>query len=100
MKKIGQYLLMFWLFGGGFVISLGCFIVSWKIALGVFCAWGCTWIASMIYWGFKARVLYLIEKEKSDKAKKDKTPPDSFAEAISRGLKEGSEEYARRHNKN
>jgi len=99
MKKIGQYLLMFWLFGGGFVISLGCLIMSWKIALGVFCAWGCTWIASMIYWGFKARVLYLIEKDKKAKQPTG-SPPDSIAEAVARGLKEGSEDYARRHPRN
>ena len=95
MKKIGQYLLMFWLFGGGFVISLGCFILSWKIALGVFCVWGCTWIASMIYWGFKAKILYLIEKDK-----KDKQPPvGSIAEAVAKGLKEGVED-ARRCSRN
>ncbi len=99
MKKIGQYLLMFWLFGGGFVISLGCLIFSWQIALGVFCVWGCTWIASIIYWCFKARVFYLTEKDKQ--AKKPKySPPDSISEAITRGLKEGSEEYARRHPRN
>jgi len=95
MKKIGQYLLAFWLFGGGFVISLGCLILAWEIALGVFCVWGCTWVAAIIYWCFKAKALYLIEKDK-----KEKTPPvDSIAEAVARGLKEG-QERARRYPRN
>ncbi len=98
MKKIGQYLLMFWLFGGGFVISLGCLILSWQISLGVFCFWGCTWIASIIHWCLKARVLYLIEKDKKAKQPTG-SPPDSFSEAIARGLREGRED-AKRHPRN
>lgn len=62
MKKIIQYFLAFWLFGGGFIISLGCLIWSWQIALGVFCAWACLWIVIIIYWCFKTKALYFIEK--------------------------------------
>jgi len=91
MKKIGQYMLAFWLFGGGFVISLGCLILSWKIALGVFCVWGCSWVASIIYWCFKARVLYLIEKDKQKK----KPTAGSIAEAVARVRKEIKEDASR-----
>ena len=88
MKKIGQYILAFWLFGGGFVISLGCLILSWQIALGVFCVWGCTWVVSIIYWCFQVKVIYLIEKEKKEKAQKLK-------DAIDKGIKEGQENASR-----
>ena len=80
MKNILQYLLAFWFFGGGFVISLGCLILSWEIALGVFCFWGCTLVASIIYWYFKIKTLYLINKAKLKKktGKKDSTFQDIF----------------------
>lgn len=67
MKKILQYLMAFWLLGGGFVISLCCLVWSWKIALGILCAWLCIWIIMIMYWCFKTKALYLIKKDKLDK---------------------------------
>jgi hypothetical protein len=44
IKTIWDWISCFWCFGGGFVLSVMCFILSWKLSLSVFCLWLCTWI--------------------------------------------------------
>ncbi len=39
LKDIFDFILMAWLFGGGFVLAILCLVWSWKIAVITFCAW-------------------------------------------------------------
>ncbi len=48
LKNIAELMLISWLCGGGFFISLLCLILTWKLSLVVFCVWTISCIVAIM----------------------------------------------------
>lgn len=67
IKSIINFIGLFWLGGGGFILALLGFIWTWKLALAIFCVWGCSWVITIILLIGKA----IIEYESKTKVKEE-----------------------------
>lgn len=69
MNKVISWITLFWLWGGGLLISLLGLILSWQTALTIFCLWCGCWVVvflSVLHHIVKAAAKIAEEKDNED----------------------------------